>query len=113
MYRPLFIKIYAYIIVTFFIVSQRCNKCDFVKSCGSLSDCSTWGLVEQYLVKQNQEKYIVVHCMVFIKKHFVITCTLHVSTGIIHYYDQITGFEKSPVWLSGMSKFCSPPRDYG
>lgn len=51
--------------------------------------------------------------MVFIKKHFVITCTLHVSTGIIHYYAQITGFAKSPVWLSGMSKFCSPPRNYG
>ena len=42
--------------------------------------------------------------MVFIKKHFVITCTLHVSTGIIHYYAQITGFAKSPVWLSGMRK---------
>lgn len=51
--------------------------------------------------------------MVFIKKRFVILCTLYVSTGIIHYYDQITGFEKSPVWLSGMSKFCSPAGNYG
>ena len=51
--------------------------------------------------------------MVFKKKHFVFTCTLHVSTGIIHYYAQITGFAKSPVLLSGMSKFCSPPRNYG
>ena len=40
------------VLFTFFIVSQRCDKCGFVNACGSVCVFSIWELVEQYLLKK-------------------------------------------------------------